>query len=135
MTQYCASQWGGLVSYYSTTIKKIVNYFRKQICWETTIICLITFVFRTNVIMHELLSVFFCLNIILLCIHIKIENPLLLFLGRYAFEIYILQRIPMMLLQKHIVGYSYIVICFVTSVMLAVLFKVLERKVDLLLKI
>ena len=115
--------------------KSRFNDFIKQRSWCIVIIGLIAFVFRTNLIVHELLSVFFCFGIVLLCSYIKIENSILLFLGKHSFEIYILQRMPMILLQGRIDGYTYMMTCLFISVILAVLFKFLERKVDLVLKL
>ena len=122
---------GIFVSYY----KRNGDFFIIQRYWSIVIICLTAFAFRENLIVHELLSIFFCFAIILLCSHIKIKSRILLFLGRHAFEIYILQRIPMILLQEYIDGYAYMVTCLFVSIILAVLFKFLERKVDLILKI
>lgn len=122
---------GMLVSCY----KKRVTCFMKKRCGAVIVFCLMAFGFRANLMMHELLSVFFCLGIVLLCSYIKIESSILLFLGKHAFEIYILQRIPMMLLQEYMNGYAYMLTCLIVSVVLAVLFKEAERKVDLVLKI
>lgn len=122
---------GILVSY----DKKRVACFMKKRCWAIIAFCLMAFAFRANIMMHELLSVFFCFGIVLLCSYIKIESSILLFLGKHAFEIYILQRIPMILLQQHMSGYGYMLTCLIVSVVLAILFKVVERKVDLVLKI
>lgn len=122
---------GMLVSCY----KDRITCFIRQRYWAVIIICLITFFFRANLIMYELLSIFFCFGIVGLCSYIKIESPILLFLGKHAFEIYILQRIPMILFQAHIGGYTYLIVCLLISIILAILFKLLERKVDIVLKI
>ena len=46
-------------------------------------------------------SCLFCLFIVVATMKIKIGNPVLVFLGRNAFPIYILQRLPMLLLARY----------------------------------
>ena len=43
---------------------------------------------------YNILSCFFCSLIVAICSYVKIENPILLFLGRHSFSIYIFQMIP-----------------------------------------
>lgn len=68
------------------------------------IICMLVtcalYIWKTNLMIRELMAVVFCLDIVLLCTFIKAENPVLLFLGKHTFEIYILQRIPMIVFQN-----------------------------------
>ncbi|MDO4344840.1 MAG: hypothetical protein Q4C50_08570 [Eubacteriales bacterium] len=47
--------------------------------------------------------------IVLITMKISIHNPILNWLGEHTFEIYILQRIPMMILQRlHLDSHPYI---------------------------
>lgn len=74
--------------------------------------------------------------ILLLALSLKVRfgNPVLEFLGKYVFEIYILQRIPMILLQSHIrQKYIYFAVCLVITVILAFLFRFAEKPVDKLI--
>ncbi len=53
-----------------------------------------------HIVMYELMSVFFALLIILITYKIRLRNTVLITLGRHLFPLYILQRLPMLLLQK-----------------------------------
>lgn len=99
------------------------------------LITLLLYMCQCNLIAHELLAIIFCLDIVLIFAFFRIKNSVLLFLGKHTFEIYILQRIPMILLQNHVGGYAYLLLCFLITIFISVGFKKLERKVDLLLKL
>ncbi len=74
--------------------------------------------------------------VLLLALSLKVRfgNPILEFLGKYVFEIYILQRIPMMLLKSYIPQkYIYFAVCLVITVILAFLFRFIEKPVDKLI--
>lgn len=94
---------------------------------------------RQYVFYHNLLSAIFCLDVILIGKYmkqyIKSDLNLLLFLGNYTFEIYILQRIPMILFRNTFTGYLYFVICISVTVILAVIFRKMEQKADELFKL
>lgn len=55
--------------------------------------------YRTHLVIYEIWSLIFTMAVVLLSAKIRIENRWLLWVGRHTFEIYILQRIPMMLLK------------------------------------
>lgn len=56
-----------------------------------------------------------------------IANPVLSWLGGYVFEIYILQRIPMAVFMNAIQNkYIYLAICWIVTIMLAIVFKKVE---------
>lgn len=88
---------------------------------------------------HNLLSVVFCLDIVLISTRLKRykrnDFELLSFLGNFIFEIYILQRIPMILFWDVFVGYEYFVICIFVTVILALIFRKMAQKVDELFKL
>ena len=74
--------------------------------------------------------------VLLLALSLKVRfgNPILDFLGKYVFEIYILQRIPMILLQPYIKQkYVYFVVCFAATIVLALLFRFVEKGIDWLI--
>lgn len=81
------------------------------------------------------MAVAFCLDIILFCAFIKVENSALLFLGKHTFEIYILQRIPMIVFQNRLGGYAYLLTSLIVTMGIAVIFKNIEKRVDLTLKL
>ena len=103
------------------------------------IICILAtgtlYILKSNLIMRELLAIAFCLDITLFCSFIKVENSVLLFLGKHTFEIYILQRIPMIIFQNRLGGYGYLLTSLIATIGIAVMFKKLEKKVDLTLKL
>ena len=69
-----------------------------------------------------------------LSLSVRFGNPVLEFPGKYVFEIYILQRIPMMLLKSYIgQKYIYFAVCLVITVILAFLFRFAEKPVDKLI--
>ena len=68
----------------------------------------------------ELRGVLFISLIVLVTTRIKIGNPVLNWLGQHAFEIYILQRIPMIALSGISVNqYMYFFICAVVTIIAA----------------
>lgn len=84
-----------------------------------------------NLGLYQLASISFCLFIISITLFFKIENTILAWLGNYVFEIYILQRIPMILFQNIVTNkYLYFFICLIITLIIAFLFKMLEKCVD-----
>lgn len=75
-------------------------------------------------VMVELRGIFFVLLIVLATSRIKIGNPVLNWLGKHTFEIYILQRLPMIALGG--IGmnqYVYFLICVVVTGLAAFLYQ------------
>ena len=73
---------------------------------------------------------------VLLAISLKVKfgNPVLSFLGKNVFEIYILQRIPMIILKGVIPDkYLYFFVCFAATIVLALLFRFAENGIDFLI--
>lgn len=79
--------------------------------------------FNYRIIAYEILSILFCMSLVLICCYIRIENKILTFLGSHVFEIYILQRIPMIVFKPYLHGYLYLFVCFIITIIIAVLFK------------
>lgn len=72
----------------------------------------------------ELRGIFFVLLVVLATSRIKIGNPVLHWLGKHTFEIYILQRLPMIALSG--IGmnkYVYFLICTVVTGLVAFLYR------------
>ena len=55
------------------------------------------------------------------------------FLGQYVFEIYILQRVSMIIFKRYFHEWIYFLICIVVTFGLAYVFKKLETKIDMLI--
>lgn len=73
---------------------------------------------------------------IILALSLKVEfkNKILEFLGKYVFEIYILQRIPMLILKNYIPQkYLYFAACFAATIIISILFRFLANGVDYLI--
>ena len=71
--------------------------------------------------------------VLLLAISLKVKfgNPILSFLGKNVFEIYILQRIPMIVFRDIIPDkYVYFIVCFAATIPLALLFRFVEKGAD-----
>ena len=77
---------------------------------------------------------FFCLLVLMLSMKVKSNNIILRALGKYSFEIYILQRIPMNLFVKMIPNvYVYFIVCVASTGILSLIFKRMELFIDTIL--
>ena len=80
---------------------------------------------------YQFAAITFALGIVVFTMIFVVDNAVLRFLGKYLFEIYILQRIPMILLQQSILNkYIYFILCFVITLILAVGFKMINKRID-----
>lgn len=75
-----------------------------------------------------------CLLILLILLKFKISNGILRFCGIYLFEIYILQRLPMIIFKDlgilDVSIYLYFAICLIMTIGLAIGFKFVIKKLD-----
>lgn len=91
----------------------------------------VSFYLQDMLFFREAMAVCFALLVVSLTMLVKISNPVLLFLGKYTFEIYILQRIPMMLLKNCISNkYVYLIAGFAATLLIAVAFRKLLQRLD-----
>jgi len=128
---------GMWVSLLRPQIEKIVM--KHDLCW---LLCLgvlavpYHFCFLrsgTHLVWYTLWSALFMALLVLLTMKIKIGNRVLQWFGSHVFSIYILQRIPMMVLRK--LGltdqrYLFIILSFLITLALAVLFDAALQKLD-----
>lgn len=74
---------------------------RKILFWPVLLVLFLLFaVFylrRGHIVMHSICACLFTLVVVLLTTKVKLDNPVLRWLGKHSFSIYILQRIPMIL--------------------------------------
>lgn len=127
---------GMALSYEKDQLQRWIERYKVSALFICVLVTLLLYMLQGNIIAHELLAILFCLDIILICSFIRIENQVLLFLGKHTFEIYVLQRIPMLLLQNRVGGgYAYLILSFLATIAIAVVFRKLERKVDLLFRL
>lgn len=81
-----------------------------------------------NVYTFNMYAVCFILLIVILTRKIKIKSRVITFFGIHTFWIYILQRIPMMLLQNKMNNYVYFVVCFFVTIVLSYFLKKVTDK-------
>ncbi len=86
---------------------------------------------KKNIFGFEVLVIGFILMMLAVTMKLKTGNPVLRFLGKYVFEIYILQRIPMLIFKGVLPdNYLYMGICFAITIAAAVLFRLLTDRLD-----
>ncbi len=78
--------------------------------------------FSSNIVLYEVMSVAFTLLIILVTMRVRIGNPYLIFLGKNLFPLYILQRLPMILLKEKTEVTSNHTVYMIYSAILTILF-------------
>jgi len=117
--------------YFSLYRERIENYIRSDLkhyvfLLLSSIVCVVlTFIIgRHNAVVFWVLSIAFLLFLVLVTMKISVQNSLLNWLGKYVFEIYILQRIPMIILESYIGNkYIYCMLSFLFTLILAFFFK------------
>ena len=80
----------------------------------------------SNIIAYEIEACLFSFLVVLFTYKIRLINKNLLFIGKYSFEIYILQRLSYMILKGHIIS---IPIYFIISVIITILISIFFYKV------
>lgn len=90
---------------------------------------------RANYLCYELWLITLALFIVLLTMKVKIGNPVLHFFGKHLFEIYILMRIPMLILLHWGITniYAFVLSSFAVTVLLAAGFQKILDLLDALL--
>lgn len=84
----------------------------------------ILYLFRNYVVVYEMLSMIFIAICVLFTMKIQLNNKWLHFLGQHIFEIYILQRIPMMILYSfHLPTVVYFALSFGITLGLAIVLR------------
>jgi len=83
---------------------------------------------------YSMWVIMFMALVVLVTMKVKIGNRALSFFGSHVFSIYILQRIPMIILSKLGLAaeskYLFVVLCFILTVLLALLFDRLTARLD-----
>lgn len=113
---------------------KICSIIRKPIFFVCVlIIALILYIFHLHIFAYEVVAISLCFLIVDICAYKAIKNRLFRSLGQYVFEIYILQRVSMIIFKGYVHGWIYFSICIVVTFGLACVFKRLETKIDMLI--
>ena len=124
-------------SYYKDKIENFVlrNNFSYFVCLFTALFStfIFTYLGTKNVYYYELWAISFTLFIVFITMKINIQNPILNWLGKNLFWLYILQRIPMLILQYYrITNYPYLffIVSFIATILLAYEFSFIFQKID-----
>lgn len=140
-----ALPFGMFFSIYHDKIKSLVTknnliYFSTLVlsgCFFLVFYVLVS-VFNIFTLTYNIVSIFFCLTIVLVTYKFKFKNKVLSFLGKHSFDIYILQRIPMIFLSKtFLVNYNicYIVSSFALTIVISIgystLCKIINKKLKM----
>lgn len=87
-----------------------------------------------ELLFFEIRAVLFISIIVLITMKVKINNKILQFLGKYTFEIYILQKMPLMIYSRYISNENVVlVLSLITVILMAVAFRYLTQKSDALI--
>lgn len=97
---YVTGMWFSL---YRTSFEKLIldnnrNYMILLIILITTFS--ITYAFKNKFINYQIKSLLFVLLVVVISLKVSFDNFILSYLGKHIFSIYILQRIPMMILKE-----------------------------------
>ena len=89
---------------------------------------------NTNIWYYQTCCLFFVVLIVLITLKIQFDNGLIQFLGTHLFSIYILQRIPMILMSKmyncNSHPYAFFVISFFVTIVLSLIFDIFLKFID-----
>ena len=104
-------------------------------------LCIASHVAQKKIENESIQFIFICIKnmsfawvIVALTTFLVIANPVLSWLGKYVFEIYILQRIPMAVFKSVIANkYLYFCICWIVTILLAIVMKKVEFFINKLL--
>ncbi len=87
---------------------------------------------------YELCVIAFCVFLLLFSLRFQVDNKALRFLSRYSLEIYLIQRIPMIILKRFVVikwNLLYFILCFLITLALAFamkkLFQIISKVISL----
>lgn len=89
---------------------------------------------NNSLVLYTLWAIFAAILLLFITMKVKIQNSILDWFGRHVFSIYVLQYLPMNVLQQfnfHVSHpYAFFVICFVSTIILATLFDAFTEKTD-----
>lgn len=133
---------GLFVSYYK---ERIFNFFTKNNFIYLTSLIITVLYFYTfyklhslNTIFHELWALSFTILIMLVSLKLKVYSKTLLFLGKYTFWIYILQRMPMIILDRFNLNgfnnYLFVTFSFIITIIMAIIYKNIFDKFSVFIK-
>ena len=128
---------GMTYSLYKTKIESIIFNNKNYLLTLPTIIVLFIAVKQNesiNDLWYSITSICFVLTVLLITMKVNIKNPILKWFGDNLFWIYILQRLPMLVLSR--MGYAvthayrFAIICFVVTIVLTIIYKKIFEVID-----
>lgn len=135
MLVYCFGIWVALLK---DKLDKICM--KNEIVWLISIgVCgLIYYMahkrYTQSVWYYELWACMFMMLLLLFSMKISINNGILQFFGNHVFSIYILQRLPMNLINEHYnvkkVPYIFLITSFIITLIIALIFDAAMKKLD-----
>ena len=131
-TVFCYS-FGMLFSYFKDSIDRILSGKTAfPVILVAVIILFLLFYFIENAAAYNVCACCFCLIVSMITMKVRISNPVLIWLGRHAFSIYILQRIPMIALQEAGVSHNmlFILCSLVLTICISAAFERLLHSID-----
>lgn len=114
MLCYPAGMWYG---FFKEKIDVKLKATKNYILAALILLALLLVVYKTRqqICMYAIGAVVFTLVVVMFTMKMQLGNSLLEFTGKHLFGLYIMQRLPMALLQHTVVGanaYVYAVVCF-----------------------
>ena len=88
-------------------------------------------IYRNNLIAYESVAVCFSLLVILLTMKLAIRNPFLIYCGKHLFSLFILQRLPMLVLRGTFAAsndYIFFLVCLALTFMMSAVFDAVVPK-------
>ena len=124
---------GMYFSYYKNKIEKYI--LNKKKYWLILLTTILTFIllyilnrYILNEIIYNIMSITFVFIIILFSIKIKFNSKLFEYLGKRLFWIYILQRIPMIILKDTFNYQIYFILCIMITIILSeILYRITNK--------
>lgn len=131
---------GMFFSYYKNKIENLICENNKTYLF-ISFICIITFILLykiskvSNILVYQLVSILFVILILLACMKFSFKNVILNYLGNNIFWIYILQRIPMIILRNYNINnynpYLFVIISFILTIILTEIIKLFIKLLKL----
>lgn len=134
--------FGMLYSCYKNKIQEIMFDNKKYyiVLTSTTILYILAnIIYKSHItIIYPLVSILFCLIIVFITMKFQINNKILNWFGKNLFWIYILQRIPMIILKRYQVNnmsYVFFIISLIVTVLLTLIYSyVFDKKYQIIKK-
>lgn len=129
---------------FSYNYEKITHLISKRKNWFVLMVLNLVFLFvsamlikrnNNNILVYEVMSLFFVNILILVLKKIKIDNKFALYFGKNLFSLYLLQRIPMIIFKQvglaNYNAYLYFIVCFIATILIGNIFNKITKKIKI----